>query len=245
MNIGKTITTLSLVVGILVGLATLWQIYKPGPQLVVRIITVKAPLPPRLEENIDQLSELSLENTKALLTELKDAEIYEDEFAKFLEAYKKFVESQEDRLKDYNFLGDPYLLVLSIQNRSNSSLSNVFIRNKFFTDEIAIIEKESGQISKISFTGKLDIGNLSPKENVTVYIYLDIAGVSIAALTVHHSNGEAEVYSTSQLGWEFPGGSGNYVSWQNLFYLVFLALIVIVIEKAIGPYLKEIFKRNT
>ena len=122
MKIDKTLKIAGTIVAILVGAATLWQIFKPGPQLIAETVSVKAPLPPELEDRINQLDEITLEKIRKRKDLQNIEDIPDEEINKHLDFYKKLVAHQEKALKEYNFSSSPSLSVITVKNESNNTL---------------------------------------------------------------------------------------------------------------------------
>lgn len=234
MKFEKPIILLSTIVGLLVGMIAIWQFFKPGPEVVVYVQTIDAPLPARLKKAIEELGTWDVKKLREAVA-LKELNKYTDEeIENHLVFYKELIEHTKNSL-DPTFLSiDPTHTQITIQNNSKEKLTNVILRNRFIHKAFAQIYREGKDEVMEDFNKRLLIKEIEPLETIKIHIYQDIGSGIDGMTSLLYNNSEATVLYATYVDRETSLRGGLYISYRSL---VLCLVVVIVALLALVLYL--------
>jgi hypothetical protein len=214
----------ALIVGLVLGVNTLWQTLRPTTHLVADILITHARLPPDLDRD-----------AKALPGRLQHALLEHEAIKKAVpqEALRKEVAGAAGSVAKglAESLTSPLLLrdnlvVISVQNTGPTTLSDVQLSFRHWMNGTVIVRQSDRTESEIDTNGLLKLGDLRPQASVELFAWgLGVLSTSSPDVLLTHKDGVGVVRTAAFISPELSRYGGVYFSYQQT-TLALLALLL-------------------
>lgn len=228
-------------VGIILGILKIWDLIKSpsSVRLQAEVVQVKAPLPQNLAEELKDLSNFPIGwMRKQDIPELK--QVSDQILQKVIPIFEKIAKDQVDQILALSSSRPNYLTIIKVINPLDETLSAVQIKIPYPVELFAQIVKDDMQHEIQKFKGTINVGILSPRAEVNIYIYTNSLFFSdeillthekgIGSVTFHHPISDFPRWKET---WREKFSTINvFVSVLPLLAVCgFLAIILILSEK--------------
>lgn len=187
--------TVSIIIGIILGSIAIWQGLKQPYQLEARILAAQAPLPQKIIDDLNNLGNISIEDIRKEYKEVPEVmNIPDSALKRGLPLFSRIIKDYLASISEQPYIREEYLTVIAIHNTGDQIITGVEFRSKYPFKGIAQIERDDGKREVLKFSGKLPIGNLSPRSEVLVYHYSSSPGMMMqSSVTLSHDKGLGKI----------------------------------------------------
>jgi len=217
----------AILVGLALGVLSLWQQLKPSRDLVAEVLVTPARMPPEIAKALNELPE----HVIAALLEADwgrkniTSESARDEFSKAITAtlgrYKKYADPDASRLMNES------LLVCTVTNEGKTTLSSVQVAIKYLRAPVFVAGPD-GSEKLIDTNGTVELGDLRPQATVQVFAWgVSFLGSSPGDVVVSHKDGLGEVRLFRPVPYIISAYGGVYFSWQQTTYVLIGVLLTV------------------
>ena len=204
-------------------------------------LTVEAPMPPNLREELENLHVFSVEEITRKYSQKEDFPMVSNEIIE--EAIPLFSEIIKDRLYwslRQGGLSDDHLGVILIRNIGDKTARDVQFQMGMPAHKPAVIERNFGIKEVVDFGGVLKLGDMPPKSTIKIYLYQSL--IFFGASVVTHDEGFTDVSVYSHPSPHYATRSkGIYIQYKDLIFLTIFIIIIGIIFPTILLKWKNVY----
>jgi hypothetical protein len=221
-KVKRSLEIISLLIGITLGVLTLWGQLDPRQRLVAEIFITLNRLRPDVETKNETLPQrvrdmlIKDEEYKKIVSDEKNAVQLADRIEKLV----KF-QNQYDRLFTTKML--PFLIICTIRNTGRQTLYDVRLTAEDWMEAPAIIHVTGGDDRVINSKGLFELGSIPPKSQIEIFTW-NIPIIYERRIKIDHRDGKGSVSLTRLV----PEDGGFWITYRSLTLLGIAGLLIII-----------------